>query len=79
MVLQKVLLMPKTLSDIQIKNINATGDFRIAPSLYLHVEKLSSSKVGLQKKFRLRHTIDGKRKWIYVGTYPAMTPKQARA
>ena len=45
--------MPKTLSDIQIKNINATGDFRIAPSLYLHVEKLSSSKVGLQKKFRL--------------------------
>ena len=67
--------MPKTLSEFQIKNAKKTGNYRIAPKTYLHVENNNS---GVVKKFYIRPTIDGKRKWIYVGTYPAMTPKQAR-
>lgn len=68
--------MPKTLSEFQIKNAKKTGNYRIAPKTYLHVENNTS---GVVKKFYIRPTIDGKRKWIYVGTYPSMTPKQARA
>lgn len=68
--------MPKTLSDVQVKNLKQTGSFRIAPSLYLDVSEIND---GIKKRWRLRQTIDGKRKWIYLGLYPAMTPKQARA
>ncbi len=64
--------MPKSLSDIQVKNISKVGNHRVGPSLYLHVKEK-------QKIWYLRQTIDGKRKWIYIGSYPAMSPKQARA
>jgi len=42
----------------------------------MHVEKQGSR---LQKKFRLRQTINGKRPWVYLGTYPGMSPSQAKA
>tara|TARA_B100000131_G_scaffold322873_1_gene378498 strand:+ start:1705 stop:2967 length:1263 start_codon:yes stop_codon:yes gene_type:complete len=64
--------MPKSLSDIQVKNIKKLGNHRVAPSLYLHVKED-------RKLWYIRQQIDGKRKWIYLGAYPAMTPKDARA
>ena len=67
--------MPKSLSDIQVKNIKQHGNYRIAPSLYLYVEKKST---GEKKQWRLRKQLDGKRKWIYIGSYPAMSPTEAR-
>ncbi len=63
--------MPKSLSDIQIKNIKKLGNHRVGPSLYIHVKRE-------RKLWYIRQTIDGKRKWIYVGTYPAISTKQAR-
>ena len=64
--------MPKSLSDIQVKNIKKLGNHRVAPSLYIHV------KVD-RKLWYIRKQIDGKRKWIYLGAYPTMAPKDARA
>tara|TARA_Y100000996_G_scaffold140217_1_gene107080 strand:- start:1067 stop:2263 length:1197 start_codon:yes stop_codon:yes gene_type:complete len=63
--------MPKSLSDIQIKNIKKLGNHRVGPSLYIHVKQE-------RKLWYLRQTMDGKRKWIYIGTYPAISPKEAR-
>ncbi len=63
--------MPKSLSDIQIKNIKKLGNHRVGPSLYIHVKQE-------RKLWYLRQTIDDKRKWIYIGTYPAISPKEAR-
>ena len=68
--------MPKALSDLQVKNLKKSGNFRCAPSLYLYVE---NNKNATKKQWRIRQTIDGKRKWIYIGSYPAISPKQARA
>ena len=62
----------QALSDVQIKNIKKLGNHRVGPSLYIHVKKE-------RKLWYIRQTIDGKRKWIYVGTYPAISTKQARA
>jgi len=67
--------MPKSLSDVQVKNIKQHGNYRVAPSLYLYVEKKST---GEKKQWRLRKQVDGKRKWIYLGSYPAMSPTQAK-
>ena len=63
--------MPKSLSDIQIKNIKKLGNHRVGPSLYIHVKKE-------RKLWYIRQTIDGKRKWIYIGTYPTVSTKEAR-
>ena len=63
--------MPKSLSDIQIKNIKKLGNHRVGSSLYIHVKQK-------RKLWYLRQTMDGKRKWIYIGTYPAISPKEAR-
>lgn len=63
--------MPSTLSDIQLKNLKTAGSYRAGPSLYLDVGQK-------QKRWRLRKQVEGKRKWIYLGSYPAMSPSQAR-
>ena len=68
--------MPTSLSDMQIRNMVKPGNYRCAPSLYLYVEAKTN---GVKKQWKLRQQIDGKRKWIYLGAYPAMTPKGARA
>ena len=63
--------MPKSLSDLKIKNIKTLGNHRVAPKLYLHVKPR-------QKLWYLREQLDGKRKWIYLGSYPAMSPTEAK-
>ncbi len=68
--------MPTALSDFQIKNVNKSGNFRCGPSLYLYVW---NNKNSIKKQWRIRQTIDGKRKWIFIGTYPHMSPSEARA
>ena len=67
--------MPKSLSDIQVKNIKQHGNYRVAPSLYLYVEKKAT---GEKKQWKLRKQVDGKRRWIYIGSYPAMSPTEAK-
>lgn len=67
--------MPSNLSDFAIKNLKTKGDFRVSQSLYIRVK----THPRLVKEWRIRQTIDGKRKWIYIGSYPAISPKQARA
>ena len=64
--------MPKSLSDLQIKNIKKVGNHRVAPSLYLHVKPE-------RKLWYMRQQIDGTRKWIYLGAYPTMAPRDAKA
>lgn len=68
--------MPTSLSDMQIRNMVKPGNYRCAPSLYLYVEAKTN---GVKRQWKLRQQIDGKRKWIYLGAYPAMAPKDARA
>jgi hypothetical protein len=63
--------MPKSLSDLKIKNIKTVGNHRVAPKLYLHVKPK-------QKLWYIRKQVDGKRKWIYLGSYPAMSPTEAK-
>ena len=67
--------MPSNLSDFAIKNLKTKGDYRVSQSLYVRVK----THPRLVKEWRIRQTIDGKRKWIYIGSYPAISPKQARA
>tara|TARA_Y100000768_G_scaffold277196_1_gene212623 strand:- start:382 stop:1605 length:1224 start_codon:yes stop_codon:yes gene_type:complete len=67
--------MPSNLSDFAIKNLKSKGDYRVSQSLYVRVK----THPRLVKEWRIRQTIDGKRKWIYIGSYPAISPKQARA
>ena len=66
--------MPSNLSDFAIKNLKSKGDYRVSQSLYVRVK----THPRLVKEWRIRQTIDGKRKWIYIGSYPAISPKQAR-
>ena len=63
--------MPKSLSNIQIKNIQKLGNHRVGDRLYISVEKT-------RKQWYIRPTINGSRKWIYLGSYPAMSPTEAK-
>ena len=67
--------MPKSLSNIQIKNIQKLGNHRVGDRLYISVEKT-------RKQWYIRPTIrgvkNGGRKWIYLGSYPAMSITEAR-
>ena len=63
--------MPKSLSNIQIKNIKKLGNHRVGDRLYISVEKT-------RKQWYIRPTIDGKRSWIYIGSYPAISPTEAK-
>jgi integrase len=63
--------MPKSLSNIQIKNIQKLGNHRVGDRLYISVEKN-------RKQWYIRPTVDGKRPWIYIGSYPRMSPTEAK-
>ena len=67
--------MPSNLSDFAIKNLKSKGDYRVSKSLYVRVK----THPRLVKEWRIRPTIDGKRKWIYIGSYPTLSPSDARA
>ncbi len=69
-------VMPKALSEVQIKNAKKPGDYRCAEKLYLRVKQIDNN---IFKSWYIRKQIDGKRKWIYLGAYPTMAPKDARA
>lgn len=66
--------MPRTLSQFEIKNITQVGDYRCGDRLYLRLKVVRGK---LFKNWVIRQQVDGKRKWIYLGSYPAMSPTEA--
>ena len=67
--------MPSNLPDFAIKNLKSKGEYRVSQSLYVQVK----THPRLVKEWRIRQKICGKRKWTYIGSYPAISRKQTRA
>jgi len=67
--------MPKTLSQFEIKKLTQVGDYRYGDRLYLRLKVVRGK---LFKNWTIRLQVDGKRKRIYLGSYPAMSPTEAK-
>jgi len=72
--------MAKQRNTKEVKALDKKGNYRVDSNLYILAQ--ASTKAGsgtFYKSWRMRRQIDGKRKWITLGTFPEMSLQEARS